>query len=323
MLGLQPLRRLLPEMIDGTTTTAPLKADAAAAIGLLPGTPVVLGYIDVVCTALGAGLHDPGVEAGCTILGSTGAHMRLASSPDEVVLNEEATGYTMAMPLPGHYAQVQTHMAASLNVDWVLGMACEVLASQGVDRNRDDLIPQIDRWISASRPCELVFQPFISEAGERGPFFDRHARAGLFGMSTRHGFADVVRAVFEGLAFAARDCYGALGSTPREIRLTGGATRNASLRSMLAAATGASVRTVLREETGAAGAAMIAAVATGVYPTMDACVKDWVHPKLGELQAPDNVLAESYRKIWPAYAEARPAMRPVWRAMAEARLVDQ
>ncbi len=315
-LGLSDEKRLLPQIVEGTRESAPLSASAAAATGLPAGTPVVLGYVDVACTALGAGVYEPGATPGVTIVGSTGMHMRYCRDADDVTLNADRTGYTMCMPIPGGYAQMQSNMASTLNIDWLLDMASGLLATQGVERSRRDLIASLDGWVAQAGPANLLFQPYISEAGERGPFIDADARASFLGLSTRHGFADLVRGVFEGLAFAARDCYVATGAIPDEIRLTGGAARSRVLRGILSAATGAPVRTSAREEAGAAGAAMMAAVNIGVYDTMDACVAEWVTPLLGAAEPPDAELAARYDRVFPAYVTARDAMRPVWKAFA-------
>ena len=316
-LGLQKYRHLLPPMVDGTQQTAALTAEAATATGLTQGTPVALGYVDFICTALGAGLYDPDAMPGCTVIGSTGMHMRLVQSPDDVVLSEDRSGYTMAMPVPGVYAQMHSNMASTLNIDWLLGLASELLATQNVERTVADLIPLLDTWIPQAAPAGLIYQPYVSEAGERGPFIDGNARAGFIGLSTRHGFADLARAVFEGLAFAARHCYDAMGALPGEIRLTGGAARSKSLRKIIGSALSADIRTSAREEAGAAGAAMMAAVAIGQYDTMDACAADWVTPLLGDLEPPDQSLAEIYAETFPAYIAAQQALRPVWKMMAE------
>ena len=318
-LGLSGERRLMPEITDGVSVSHPLSASGATASGLLAGTPVVLGYVDVACTALGAGLFDKKALPGCTIIGSTGMHMRLAPTPDDVTLNEDRTGYTMCMPSPGVYAQMQSNMAATLNIDWVLSLASGVLAGQGVRRSHADLLGLVDGWIAASKPAGLLFQPYISEAGERGPFIDANARAGFVGLSMRHGYGDLVRAVVEGLAHSARDCYLASGALPKEVRLTGGAARSKSLRQILAAALGADVRTSAREEAGAAGAAMIAAVSIGLYKNMEDCAAQWVTPLLGDAERPDPALAETYARSYPAYAAAHQALRPVWKQMAAAR----
>ncbi len=319
VLGLTHLGRLLPDIVDGASRSAPLSAAAAGMTGLHAGTPVVLGYVDVACTALGAGLYDPAAKPGCSIVGSTGMHMRLAIGADDVWLNEGRTGYTMCMPAPGVYTQMQSNMAATLNIDWVLGLAAGILASQGITRTSAEMIPLIDEWIATSAPAALLYQPYVSEAGERGPFVDANARAGFIGISSRHGYGDLVRAVFEGLAFASRDCYAAMGPLPREVRLTGGAARSAALRKILGAALGARVRTSKREEAGAAGAAMIAAVSIGLYPSMDACVAEWVSPLLGPAETADAALAGIYEESYPAYAQAWAALRPVWRTMANGR----
>jgi erythritol kinase len=319
LIGIADLARLVPRVVDGVSMTHPLGAAGASETGLPAGVPVSLGYVDVVCNALGAGLYDPAPEVGCTIIGSTGMHMRLASTADAVTLNDEATGYTMPFPVPGHYAQMQSNMAATLNIDWLLDLALGVLASEGVTRSRADLIRRLDERVMQARPGEVVFHPFISDAGERGPFVAHDACAQFLGLRSRHGYWDLMRAVMEGLALAARDCYAAMGALPRDVRITGGAARSRALGAILGAALGSNVRVCNREEAGAAGAAMIAAVATGWYPDMAACADDWVTPHLGDPKAPDASLAARYERMFPAYVEARLAARPLWKRLAALR----
>ena len=315
-LGLGKYRSLIAPIVDATTVQHTLSAGAAAQTGLLAGTPIALGFVDVMCTALGGGLYDPPTSCGCTIVGSTGMHVRFAGGPESVSLNAQSTGYTMAFPVPGQYAQMQSNMASTLNIDWLLDIASGVLSGQGIARNRKDLLAGLDEQVSRAKPAELLYHPYISEAGERGPIVDPAARASFIGLSTRHTYADLMRAVFEGLAFAARDCYAAMGPMPKEVRLTGGAAHSKSLREITAAALGASVRTSSRGEAGAAGAAMIAAVGAGHYQTMADCVAQWVTPYLGPLEAPDAELAAIYDTTFPAYVASRQALAPVWRQLA-------
>ena len=67
-------------------------------------------------------------------------------------------------------------------------------------------------------------------AGERGPFLDPNARAQFVGLSNARRLRRLVRSVYEGLAFAARDCYAAMGGPRRRVRLAGGAARSPVLR---------------------------------------------------------------------------------------------
>ena len=317
-LGLGRRKNLLPEIVDGTLVTHPLTAEAAAQTGLRTGTPVSLGYVDMVMTALGAGVYGGNADAACSIVGSTGVHMR-AVTTDKVHLNTEGTGYVIALPIPGVVTQVQTNMATTLNIDWVLGLASDVLQDFGARVDHRDLVAHIDKWLSASRPGQIVYHPYISEAGERGPFVNANARAGFVGLSLNHRYPDVVRAVVEGLGMAMRDCYLAMGSLPSELRLSGGAARSRGLRGILSASTHASVRVSSRDEAGAAGAAMMAAVAIGAYADMDACVAEWVTPLLGESEPPDPELTSAYDRLFPAFREARLGLPPAWEALAAGR----
>lgn len=315
-LGLRAHQHLLPEIVDGSHNTVALHAAAAKQTGLLAGTPVSLGYVDMVSTALGAGVCTADENVACSVVGSTGVHMRAVKCED-VYLNADGTGYVIALPIAGKVCQVQSNMAAALNIDWVLGLATDVLADFGYSPSRAELVNRIEPWMQSSRPGELIYHPYISAAGERGPFVNGAARASFVGFSSQHRFADVVRAVVESLGMAARDCYGAMGELPSEIRLSGGAARSGSLRSIFAASVGAKVRLSKRDEAGAAGAAMMSAVAIGAYDNMQQCVAEWVTPLLSEAEDPDAELVEVYGSLYPCYQQAREQLEPVWRELLQ------
>ena len=45
-----------------------------------------------------------------------------------------------------------------------------------------------------------------------------------------HRFPEILRSFIEGLCFAARECYLAMGEIPEEIRITGGGSQSVSIR---------------------------------------------------------------------------------------------
>ncbi|WP_298984464.1 FGGY-family carbohydrate kinase [uncultured Roseibium sp.] len=317
-LGLADHKELLPPIIDGSVVSHGLSDEAAKACGLTEGTPICLGLVDVMCSALGAGLYDPAAAPGLTILGSTGMHMRFVPDAEAVVLNDAQCGYTMPFP-GGAFAQMQTNMAATLNIDWALGIACQICATQNMRVEPEMFLAAIDDLVIGARPDSAFYHPYISSAGERGPFTNPDARASWTGLDQGTTWADMLRAVFDGLILAARDCYETMGNIPGEIRLTGGAAKSKAFRTLLAAGLGAPVRTIAQPEAGAAGAAMIAAVQQGLFEDVASAVDVWVTPHLNGAELPDEELMPLYNGLFDTYLETRRALPHVWSSQSKAR----
>jgi len=340
LLGLQDSAHLMPALAQDLHASAPLSASAAAACGLRAGTPVALPLLDVPATVLGSGGvayaenddsdgNDDSVgtaalrRVGCSILGSTGMHGWVSARAADIVPTPQA-GYTMLMPLPGAQARLMSHMAATLNIDWLLGWMGEVLQLGGTDTHaapaRAQLLQHLNRLALEAAPAQAIFHPYVAESGERGPFVNSDARAALSGFGSRLGLAGTARAVFEGICLAARHCYAALGELPAEIRLGGGAARSPALRQLLASVTARPVRVSHREECGAAGAALCAAVACGVYPSVRAALPDWVERWLdADTTAPDAQHTALYDSIFALYHQASEQAPPLWQALAQTR----
>ena len=317
-LGLGGRAHLLPDIVDGYREAHPLVDSVARATGLPAGLPITLGYVDVICSALGGGLYDAGAASAMTLTGTTGIHMRYTGSAQAIALPDQPCGYTIAFP-GGGFVQLQTNMAATLNIDWILGIARDVLSARGIDTDAGALFDGLDERILEARPAAALYHPYISTAGERGPFIDSRARASFAGLDQNVGYHDLVRAVYEGLALAARDCYASMGPIPDEIRLGGGAARSLALRRIMASVLNRPIRVVNRPEAGAAGAAMMAAVKHGYFDDVAACAAAWVTPSIGDAVQPDPTLARVYDGLFEAYVAARNASRPIWQKLAALR----
>lgn len=310
-LGLKELRHLLPPIIDGSIDSHPLTVEAASATGLPQGLPVVLGYVDAACSALGAGIYDLKTLPGLTILGSTGIHTKLAIDSDSIKLNTDRTGYIMTLPGEA-YLQMQLNMVATINLDWWLDIGLELLASQGVKRTRHDILNRIDESVLATKPGRAIYHPYISKAGERGPFMEPKARASLTGLDQNVGWIDIVRSIYDGIALASKDCYMSMGSVPKEIRLTGGAARSNAMKTIFSNALGVPVRGVDQPEAGAAGAAMIAAVQQGIYPDIASCSEMWLNNRLLTPLQPDKSMIPIYDSLYTSYLKTRQHLPEIW-----------
>jgi erythritol kinase len=318
-MGIADQQRLLPEMVDGTRKTHPLQTAAAKATGLPEGLPVSLGSVDVACTALGAGLYEPGGRSGPRSSGSTSMHMRLEPKAENLKLAPEPSGYTDG--LSGAECSlahaVQHGGDAQHRLDRRSRPRCG--PRTGPRSHAQDALLALDSRVLDAKPGVEIYHPYIHEAGERGPFFNADARAQFIGLSQKTSFIDLVRTVYDGLVLAARDCYSAIGGAPSEIRIAGGAARSKALKTLLASGLGVPVRESAREEAGAAGTAMMAAVAIGAEPDMASAVKAWVTPCLGGTVEPDPALKQRYDELFPIYVKTRKMMPEIWADLTRAR----
>ncbi|WP_433870056.1 FGGY family carbohydrate kinase [Saccharopolyspora sp. CA-218241] len=241
--GLEPARRLLPEVADGADRVAPLTRTAAERVGLRAGTPVVLAAYDIVSTALGAGVTEPG--RACTILGTTLCTEVLGEDP---LLDREPVGMSVRTPMPGRWMLATATLAGTEVVEWT----CRLLGLAGPA----DLTGLAEQATSGSRGVLLL--PYLSPGGERAPFNDPNARGGLHGLSLEHGPAEIALACLEGLALVIRDCLAAAPTEPAELRLTGGGSANRLWRQVIADVTGLPVVRTADAQAGARGAALTA-----------------------------------------------------------------
>lgn len=310
--GLRPQAKLLPPIIDGMTTHHALSPTAASVLGIPVGTPVVLGYVDVLCSALGVGLYGTGLACGTSIIGSTGMSIRLADDDFERPEDAPLSGYRMVFPVKGKTALLQSTLAMTLNIDWLVGLAAQAVELAGHQADHNALLKSLDAAAAMARPATAMWHPYIAAGGERGPFTDVRARASLSGIERTLGLPGMMRSIYEGLALAAGDCYEAIGGAPPLINLTGGASRSSTLRQIFSAVLQRPVRCVGEHGGGVLGAAMMAAVSVGLMPDLENCVQAWVNPILGVPEPPDPTLVKTYDGLLQIYQSARQSSEAFW-----------
>jgi erythritol kinase len=274
LLGLRDAAHLLPEIIDGMKYHGELTRPAAAATGLVAGTPVVLAPVDTVAIALALGLTGHDAEIGGTVLGTSHAHMRAFGDPTAA---ESAAGRVAIMPLPrpGRWLGL-VQQSGTANVDWLIGMAEQLLVDAGlIGLARGELRATLERRAAEAAAEALRYRPFESESNG----------AGFDGLSSTTTFHDLLRAIHLGLGGIARDCYATLGLQPAEVRVadTGGAGPLAC--EALARCIGAPMRMSQCDAPGASGAALVAAVSLGHYRDLVAGCAEWVEARLSDLSA--------------------------------------
>jgi xylulokinase len=178
----------------------------------------------------------------------------------------------------------------------------------------DDLLKEAE-LVNAG--CEgLQFLPYLS--GERTPHPDPLARGAFIGLTLRHGRGHMTRAVLEGVSFGLKDSFmlirnAGLGEI-RQVRASGGGTKGALWRQILASILEAELVTVNTSEGAAYGAALLAGVGAGNWPDVISACKSAI--RITGSTTPDLVQVDTYHKTYPIYCELYPALRTSFTKMA-------
>ena len=246
-LGL-PVDRFAPERASGARCGV-LDATAAAALGLPAGVPLATGAADTACAALGSGL----VAAGDALL-TTGSGGQIVVLADRLPPARRGLHRYRTAAGGGYYT-----MAAMQNVGLALEAVRGWLGYPGWPDAYDDAFagPASER---------LCFLPYLT--GERSPWMNPDARGGWLGLGLGDTRGAMMRAAFEGVAFALRAGLDAIRDANRvdpvtTLRLAGGGSVDPRWRQLLADALGASLDAVDCPNAATRGAALLAGVAIG------------------------------------------------------------
>ncbi|KVU76979.1 carbohydrate kinase [Burkholderia ubonensis] len=249
-------RALFAPVRASTAPCGGLTAQAAAALGLPAGVPLATGAADTACAALGSGL----VADGDALL-TTGSGGQIVVLADRLPAARRGLHRYRAAAGGGYYT-----MAAMQNVGLALEAVRGWLGYASWPAAYDDAFAQ-----PASE--RLSFLPYLS--GERSPWMNPDARGGWLGLGLGDTRGAMMRAAFEGVAFALRagldairaeGAEGAEGEERRAVaslRLAGGGSVDPRWRQLLADALGASLDAVDCPNAATRGAALLAGVAIG------------------------------------------------------------
>lgn len=186
---------LLPEAHPSTDIIGGVLPEAAAACGLLAGTPVVIGGGDGSCATVGAGVVEAG-GAYCVL----GSSSWISTASDSPVFDPDMRTFNWIHLDPALYTPCGTMQAAGYSYRWLrdalFHQEAETARAQGV--NPYELLNEL---VQTSEPGAggLLYLPYL--LGERSPRWNLDARGAFVGLSITTSRADMARAVLEGVGF--------------------------------------------------------------------------------------------------------------------------
>ena len=281
----------MPRLVEGSEVSAVLAPEYAQRWGMAKGVLVAGGAGDCAASAIGLGAIAPG-DAFLS-LGTSGVVFRVT---DQFAPAPASAVHAFCHALPGLWHQMGVMLSAAASLAWLSGVmatpAAELLVPLG------EAVPG---------PSPIKFLPYLD--GERTPHNDAAASGAFVGLRGASGRDDIVQAVLEGVAYAARDNLAALGaasSAIAEVDLVGGGSRSPLWAQICADVLGIPVHRVEEGEVGAAlGAARLGRVAaTGEQPAQ-VCTR----PRRLATFTPRASVAAAYDEAHHRWRELYPALK--------------
>ena len=251
---------LFPTVVESCAIAGRLKSEIAARVGLPAGLPVVAGGGDNAAAAIGLGISSSNLNRGSLSIGTSG----VIFAPCDRPLPDPEGRVHLFCHADGGYHLLGVTLAAGGSLRWY----------------RDTFAPHITYTdLMDMANCSLpgargvLFLPHLS--GERSPHLDPDTRGAWVNLSLAHTQADIIRAVLEGVAFSLRAAMEIISkiSPIHQLLATGGGARSNIWLRILADVLDTQLIAPSSEEGAAYGAAILAMIAVGAYPNLEAAFK--------------------------------------------------
>lgn len=296
-LGLSEISAALPPMLDSCALAGTVSAEAAALTGLAEGTPVSAGLHDVIAAAVGLGQVRPGDMT--VTAGTFSINEALRDRP--VIGTEWAcrAGYRK-----GLWNCMAISPASASNLEWM----ARYVAPDDPEAAARLIEATIAKFATGRTERQIpLYHPYLF-----GSPFETPATASFLGVQSWHDRADLFRAMIEGTIFNHRHHVEDLLQTGgvRQIGISGGGSRRPEIGQLFADILGRPVMTSPLREAGALGAALTAAVACGLAPSLEEAV-DALHMQPRQFE-PDAALARYYDAVYGRYLAIARVLEPFW-----------
>jgi FGGY-family pentulose kinase len=273
-----------------------LSSNAAAALGLNPGTPVAQGGIDAYLGMLGLGATRDGDVA--VIVGSSTCHL---AQSKEGVFGSGAAGCYPDATVEGLYTLEAGQTATGSILDWYRRHFAAKEQHEAAQRGVN-VYTVLDERAAAVPPGAEGLVVRDDWQGNRSPYKNPQARGAIVGLSLSHGPGHIFRAIYEATAMGTRHILenaAAHGLKVERVFIGGGGAKSALWLQIHADILKKPVHLARESEACALGSAMTAAVAAGMYKDIDEAASAMV--ALEKTVEPDPKNADFYDGLFERY----------------------
>jgi len=298
---------MLPPVVPSDSVVGTLSHHIAQMLHLPPETLVVAGCTDTAAAGLGLGAAFPG--SAFLVMGTAARLTGVMGQPprDDRLLNT-------CHCVPGRWLAIAAMNGAGSSLRWFKETFGLSIPEDANGNSYDRLMEEAETAPGGS--MGLIYLPYL--AAERSPIWNPLARGVFFGLTLRHGRAEIIRSILEGVAFAIRQnlqiLEAELGHSIEALPIGGGGAKGRLWCQIIADVLGQLLLRPKFVDVEASGAAQLAAKGAGFLPANSSSGKEWIKGEM-ELITPSKK-REVYSKLFEVYNGLSRDVSPWFRPLA-------
>lgn len=304
----------MPQLLPSTAIVGKLSHQAARTVGLIEGTPVVLGGGDVACGTAGAGAVTENVPYMCV-----GSAAWASVATKQPIIHMSARPMTVAHVVPDLYTSQIIMFSAGVAYKWARDEIFLGVSPPGQKDSESESFDQVNQLASTSPigARGVIFLPYMRPGG--APHYDLSARGAFVGLNLTVRKADLIRAALEGIAFNLRIMLQHLEENRvfDNIRIIGGGAKSDLWRQIFASVLKKDILTLsARQEANTLGAAVVGGVGIGAFEDFSAVDR---FTKVTEVTSFDPDAASIYDELFQVFRACYEGLRHTNESLSHTR----
>ncbi len=289
--------KLAAEVIPAGTKIAGLNQEWAKKLGLREGISIGAGIIDAHSALLGGGIYDKNQMF--MIMGTSSCQLLMS---DKEVLAEGISGVVEDGILPGFYAYEAGQAGVGDIFAWFVEKQVPAEYSKEAEDKNISIHELLSEKASQMKAGESGLLALDWLNGCRTPLVDAELSGLILGLTLSTRPEEIYRALIESTAFGNRliiENFEKQGILVERLVAGGGLSKNDFLMQLYADILERDIE-VANEQPSALGAAILGAVASGVYKNLIEAIKAMA-PEPGKIFYANNSNKSSYGKLYKEY----------------------
>lgn len=302
--GLENVAAKLPPLKYSSEICGYISKQAARMTGLKEGTPVAGGLFDIDASGIATGITDS--EKLCVIVGTWGIHQYISKTP----VSSKDIFMTSLYCMKGYWLIMEGSPTSASNLEWfitkLMGEEQRIAAEKGISVY--DICEEMIRDVKPE-DHSILFLPFLF-----GSNVDLDAQSCFIGLNGYHDKKQILRAVYEGIAFSHYYHINkllALREPPDCVRISGGGCHSKTWVQIFADVFQMPIEVACGTEFGTLGAAICAGVGTGYFDSFENAAQKLVD--IAYRCQPNPAMKEVYQKKYQNYLKAIELLSPLWK----------